>query len=84
MADNNEESMLTTIDNPWSPFSNYEEWYAWDHQAGYNTPSLLARIAKTSNDLSDPDFELAIEQAIDEIVTINASGVHKKAVKPAA
>lgn len=84
MADNNEESMLTTIDNPWSPFSNYEEWYTWDHQAGYNTPSLLARIAKTSNDLSDPDFELAIEQAIDEIVTINASGVHKKAVKPAA
>lgn len=71
-------SMLTTIDNPWNPFTNYEEWFTWDHAAGYNTPSLLARIAKVSLDLSDADFDLSISQAIDEIININASGVHTK------
>lgn len=76
--------MLTTTDNPWSPFTNYDEWYAWDHAAGYDTPGLLARICKVSNDLSDADYELAISQAIDEIVSVNASGVHTRALPPAA
>lgn len=79
-----DDSMLTTIDNPWNPFTNFMEWYTWDHQAGYNTPSLLARIAKISDDLSDSDYNLAIGEAIDEIVKVNASGVHVKAFRPAA
>jgi hypothetical protein len=79
-----EETMLTTLDNPWNPFTNYDEWYAWDHDAGYDSPSLLARISNVSHDLSPADFELAIAEAIDEIVRVNASGMHTKAVRPAA
>jgi hypothetical protein len=70
--------MLTTVDNPFDPFNEFESWYAYDMQAGYNTTGLLARIARTSDELSEPDNSLAIEQAIDEIVRINASGVHRK------
>lgn len=82
MAVDGEESMLTTIDNPWSPYTNYSEWYAWDHDHGYDTPGYLARIAKVSNDLSDADYELAITQAIDEIVQLNVNGLYTKAVQP--
>jgi hypothetical protein len=77
-----DDHMLTTVDNPWNPFTNYDEWYQWDHAQGYDTTGFLARIAKTSDDLSDADQDLAIEQAIDEIVTQNVSGIYRKAVRP--
>lgn len=72
------EYMLTTVDNPFDPFTQFEEWFAWDRRAGYNTPSLLARITKLSDDLSEPDQALAIANAIDEIVYENVSGMFKK------
>ena len=72
------EYMLTTFDNPYDPFTQWDEWYAWDMTAGYNTPGLLDRVAFVSDDLSDADIHLAIQDAIDEIVTENVSGMHKK------
>lgn len=73
--------MLTTIDNPFSPVTQYEAWRAWDLPR-YDSNGLLARVAVTSQDLSDADKELAIEQAIDEIVEQNVSGKHMKVVLP--
>lgn len=70
--------MLTTIDNPFNPFTNYDEWYAWDVEMGYYTSAYLARVAKTSDELSDVDQDLAIEDAIDEIVKENVLGVYTK------
>lgn len=72
------EHMLTTVDNPFDPFTQFDEWYAFDQRSGYNTTELLARIVVSSDELSETDQSLAIEQAIDEIVTENVSGVHKK------
>lgn len=73
--------MLTTVDNPFDPFTQWDQWYMWDLNAGYNTPGLLARVSFVSDELSEPDQALAIQQAIDEIVRENVSGVHRK-VKP--
>lgn len=70
--------MLTTIDNPFNPFTHYDEWYAWDASAGYHTPSFLARVVITSDQLSDADQSLAIEEAIDEIVKENVLGIYQK------
>ena len=72
------ESMLTTTDNPYDPFDDYDNWYDYDSGKGYNTPGLLARITVTSDELSEPDQYLAIDQAIDEIVLENVSGIFKK------
>lgn len=73
-----EEYLLTTIDNPFNPFTQFDEWYAFDSSRGYNTPGLLARIAKTSDELSDADNALATESAMDEIVKYNVLGMHLK------
>jgi hypothetical protein len=78
MADNTIDYMLTTVDNPFDPFTQFESWYAWDFQQGYHTNSFLARIAKTSNDLSEADQKAAIEEAIDEIVKENVLGLYRK------
>lgn len=70
--------MLSTSDNPFDPFTQYKEWWTWDDRQGYHSPSLLARVAITSDELSSTDQELAIDQAIEEIVEENFSGVHIK------
>lgn len=75
------QSMLTTIDNPFDPFTQFDAWKAYDEAKGYYTNEYLARITKTSDDLSEADQELAIEQAIDEIVKLNVLGIYKKVIK---
>lgn len=76
-----EQYALTTVDNPYDPFTQWDEWYAFDEAAGYHSCSLLARIAVTSDDLSDSDQDAAIQAAIDEIVSENVSGVHRKVTR---
>jgi hypothetical protein len=70
--------MLTTIDNPHSPFDDFGAWYTWDVIAGYFTASFLARILNTSTHLADLDQESALEWAIDEIIKENVNGVFLK------
>ena len=72
------EHMLTTVDNPFNPFTHFDEWYAFDTANGYNTTSFLARIVVSSDELSEADQSLAIEQAIDEIVQENVLGLYRK------
>lgn len=72
------EYMLTTVDNPYDPFTQWDEWYMWDLNAGYHTPGLLARLSFVSDEISEADQYLAIQQAIDEIAKENVSGKHIK------
>lgn len=71
-------TMLTTTDNPFDPFTQFDDWYQFDESKGYHTCSYLARIAKTSNELSDLENELEIARAIDEILQFNVLGIYKK------
>lgn len=75
-------AMLTTIDNPWNPVTHYQEWYAFDAAHGYHTPSFLARIAVSSDELTEADQDLAVEVAIDEIVRENVNGMYRKVKVP--
>jgi hypothetical protein len=75
------EYMLTTVDNPFSPFTQWVEWYAYDVASGHHTCALLARITVTSDELSYVDQVVAIQEAIDEIIKENVSGLHRKILK---
>lgn len=70
--------MLTTIDNPYNPFEDFDSWYEFDTEKGYNTCGYLARIAATSPVLSDSENAKEIERAIDEIVELNIYGIYRK------
>jgi hypothetical protein len=72
------EYLLTTVDNPFNPFTQFDEWLAYDTRLGYHTPSLLARVVVVSDDMSEPDQAIAIQEGIDEVVRENVSGMHKK------
>lgn len=74
-------TMLTTVDNPHSPFENFPAWLAYDMACGYNTSGLLARIANTTEELSEVDYENEIRRAVEEIVEENVSGIHRMVTK---
>lgn len=74
-------SMITTVDNPYDPFTQFDEWEAYDEGQGYHTTSYLARIANTSDELSQEDEDLAIDKAVDEIAKMNITGLYKKVTK---
>ena len=80
MANTNEltEYMLTTVDNPFDPFTRFDEWYEFDVRLGYHTSAFLDRIAKVSHEISETDQALAIQDAIDEILQENVSGMWRK------
>lgn len=76
--------MLTTKDNPYNPWIDYDSWYAYDHEKGYDSPSYQARIAVTSDQLSDEENDSIINQAIEDIIRLDKYiGVgYTKAYKP--
>lgn len=73
--------MLTTFDNPYDPFDQYDDWLQFDLEAGYSTNSYLARIAMLSESLSDKEVSDEIERAIDEIIKYDFRNIYKKVKK---
>jgi hypothetical protein len=60
--------MLSTVDNPYSPFTQFQEWYAFDELKGYGTLSTMAYLITTSQELSENDQEEAIDDVINEMM----------------
>ena len=48
---------LTTVDNPYDPFTQYEAWNRFDEDKGYHSSSYLARIARPTDQLSEAENE---------------------------
>ena len=72
------EVMLTTIDNPYNPFEQFDLWLLFDKEKGYNTCEYLARIVNLTNDMSEKEIEVATDRAIDEIIINDPFGIYKK------
>ena len=72
---------LTTNDNPYDPETEFALWYQFDKKNNYDSCEYLARIARTSEQLSDEENEAEIENAIDEIIKLDFRNVYKKIVK---
>lgn len=83
--------MLTTTDNPYNPFTHYDEWYTWDIThgwhinpdgsigLGYYTAAYLARIGRTAEyGLSPAQYIRECNNAIDEIIALNLTGNYIK------
>jgi len=75
---------LTTVDNPYNPFDDFEKWFMFDNIKGYGTCSYLARIARTSDALTPQENEQALETAIDEIIRLDALNMYRKETKEAS
>lgn len=70
--------MLTTFDNPYNPFEQFNSWFLFDVEKGYNSCSYLGRIARTSDQLSEEENDSEVERAIDEIIKYDFRNIYKK------
>lgn len=70
--------MLTTFDNPYDPFTQFEKWFLFDTEKGYNTCAYLGRIVRTSDEFTDEENDQANERAIDEIIKYDFRNIYKK------
>lgn len=77
------QSALTTIDNPYDPFDDFDSWFLFDEEMGYHSTSYLGRIARTSDELSDEENNQEVERAIDEILKYDFQNIYKKVKKTA-
>lgn len=73
---------LTTIDNPYDPFTQWDQWYAFDTvQMGYYTSEYLARVAPWTAEMAPDVADALLEDTIDEICKLNLTGKYKKVTR---
>lgn len=75
------EVRLTTIDNPYDVFEEFNQWFLFDIEKGYNSCGYLDRIAKTTDEMTEQEENAEIERAIDEIIKYDFMNIYKKVVK---
>lgn len=66
MNDDND-TMLTTYDNPLNPFTDFEAWWKYDMLLGWDCCGTLAKEALTSESFSDEVNEKIIDDAMERI-----------------
>lgn len=69
-----QERFVTTTDNPYDYFDNFEQWNNFDVCQGYNTLSLLARLCDSSEELSEQEQLEDINKALESIVNLSITG----------
>jgi len=62
-----DEVMITTRDNPFNPFTQWRDWWAFDTQKGYNSWSVVAREARLSPDEPPRLQRIQTNLVIDEL-----------------
>lgn len=73
---------VTTLDNPFNPLEDMENWKRFDEDYGYNTTSLICRYLHDADDISDESYYEALEEAVDIICRFNLTGNYRKVQKP--
>lgn len=68
--------MLTTIDNPFHPLKDFDNWNQWDIEHGYNTHSYLLRVAGLSVDDDENLFEKVKILSAIEIIEQDVLGIY--------
>lgn len=73
--------MLTTIDNPFNPFIDFDRWYGFDITQGHCTSEYIARIAVDSALLSDEERSEEYNRAIQWILDNDVLGLYVRITK---
>lgn len=75
---------VTTIDNPFNYFNDFDNWYRFDEDHRYNTCGYVARQAELlgySNEMNEARQTEIINEAVDRICQLNVLGIYKRITK---
>lgn len=70
--------MLSTIDNPFDPFEQFDSWLLFDKEKDYNSCEILARTAVLTDDMTEKEVNEATELAIDKIIDLDPLNIFIK------
>lgn len=73
--------MLSTVDNPFDPFEQFNDWLNFDTSKGYYSSNVLARITQIEDDFTQNEIDEENERAIDEIIKYDPLGIFVKITK---
>ena len=73
---------LTTIDNPYDYFTQFEQWFLFDVEKGYNTCAYLGRKAQILDGMTQKEEDEEVERIIDEIIKDDFLNIYKKIKQP--
>ena len=72
------EFMLTTIDNPFDPFEQFDSWLMFDKEKGYDSCEKLARLVELTSDMTQKEIDEATEKAIEKLIKYDFTHTFKK------
>lgn len=64
--------LLSTTDNPYNPFTQYDDWRNYDHQQGYCCEEFLARMSKADIDMPAELYQKYTNDAVNDILQLTA------------
>ena len=73
---------ITTVDNPFDPFTQWDRWFNFDEQNNYKTCERVARLAHCNSDnLSPKENRELIDQALITLCEIYGDKVYRLVVE---
>ena len=75
--------MLTTFDNPFNPFENFDSWLLFDKEKGYNSCERLARLLQITEDMSQVEIENERIRAIDRLIELDFTNTFTRVTRDA-
>ena len=78
------EYMLSTFDNPYNPFDQFNLWHLFDIEKGYNTCERLAKFVNLTDDMTQQEIDEETDRAMDEIIKHDFLNIYVKVSNNAA
>lgn len=72
---------ITTIDNPYNPFEDFNNWFLFDIEKGYYTCEKLGRLSNYQELMTEKEEKEENERVIDRLIEIDPLGIYKKVEK---
>lgn len=72
------EFMLTTVDNPFDPFEQFDSWLMFDKEKGYDSCEKIARTVELTSDMTQKEIDKATDEAIEKIIKYDFTNTFKK------
>lgn len=78
---NNRKVSITTIDNPFDPIDDFDNWFLFDVEKGYYSCNKIARLIEEFDGMTQVEEDQQLEKAIDRLIQIDPLDIYKKVVK---
>ena len=68
--------LLTTVDNPYNPHTDYYNWFIWDTAHHYNTLQKISTESYDDDSMSDEEHDEMYDLIMNEIINNDDLGIY--------